>query len=256
MSRLSAGCLFAALGLVVPSLANAQGPIASCAPVCDPACNICPPAKQICTCTTLNPVVDTRYHKQQVVNYCDVKKTCYRQEQFCYTVPVTKYNCVTVDEGHYQTIWVPKPVVKQIPRTEYQQRTGCRTVPYEVTQKVPQVSTICVPEHRVRYVPGPSCTSVRAVPGCAAPCGPVSPGPISPPAAAAPCHSCTDRHASAGPTPDPSYYDSQASAGGYPGHRVADRNWEDDEPSFKTALQSSPSYARAPSSAMVWQTRR
>jgi hypothetical protein len=166
---------------------------------------------------------------------------------------VTKYNCVTVDEGHYQTIWVPKPVAKQIPRTEYQQRVGCRTVPYEVTQKVPQVSTICVPEHRVRYVPGGTCTSERTVPNCAVPCGTVSTPPMmGPPAAAAPCHSCTANARGMGPTPDPSFLDTP-SAGGHPRHHVADR--DDDGPSFKTALQS-PSYARAPSSAMVWQTRR
>jgi hypothetical protein len=248
MKKLSAGCLFfAALGMAMPSLLCAQGPRAGCDPP------LCPPAKQICTCTTLNPVVETRYHKQQVVNYCDVKKTCYRQEQFCYTVPVTKVDCVTVDEGCYKTIWVPKPVVKQVPRTEYQQRVGCRNVPYEVCQKVPQVSTICVPEHRVRYVPGGTCTSERSVPNCNAPCG----APGVPPMTGSPsgtCHSCLANARGMGPTPDPSFLDPP-SAGDYPRRRLAERDWNDDEPSFKTALQS-PSYTQAPSSALVWQTRR
>lgn len=255
MKKLSAGCLFfVALGAIFPALAAAQGPVAACGPSCAPSCDpICPPAKQICTCTTLNPIVDTRYHKQQVVNYVDMKKTCYRKEQFCYNVPVTKYDCVTVDEGCYKTIWVPKPVTKQIPRTEYQQRVGCRTVPYEVCQKVPQVSTICVPEHRVRYVPGGSCTSVREVPGCAAPCEPVS---MAPPTGAAPCPTCTaSRSPGYGPVPDPSFHDSPSHASGYPRHQSASRDWDDRAPSFKTALRS-PSDVRAPSSAVVWQTRR
>jgi hypothetical protein len=172
MSKLSAGCTpLAAFCLISPFAAQAQGP-AACGPNCAP--DICPPSKQICTCTTLNPIVETRFHKQQVVNYCDVKKTCYKNEQFCYTVPVTKMECVT------ETIMVPKQIVRQVPRTEYQQRVGNRKVPYTVTQKVPQVSTICVPEHRVRYVPGGTCSSVREVcppvcppagPGCAAPIG-------------------------------------------------------------------------------------
>jgi len=248
MSKFSVGGVLLALyGLAFPSMIWGQGPVAAC----DPSCAICPPAKQICTCTTLNPVVDTRYHKQQVVNYQDVKKTCYRQEQYSYCVPVTKFDCVTVDEGHYQTIWVPKPVVKQVPRTEYQQRVGCRTVPYEVTQRVPHVSTICVPEHRVRYVPGQTCTSVRQVGGCAAPCGPMPGVPsVVPPSGAAPCHSCTAQGNPHRPTPDPSFLDTPSSAG-RPGHRG--------QSSFVSQVDdyaTGAGYTRAPSSAMVWQTRR
>lgn len=205
MSKLSAGCtLFAAICLFNPLVAKAQGP-AACGPNCAP--DICPPSKQICTCTTLNPIVETRYHRQQVVNYADVQKTCYKNEQFCYTVPVTKFDCVTVDEGCYKTIWVPKKVVKQVPRTEYQQRVGNRTVPYTVTQKVPQVSTICVPEHRVRYVPGGTCSSVREIcppacppagPGCAAPIGAMPPGGPG-------CTNCNVGARPNGPMVDPSY---------------------------------------------------
>ena len=74
------------------------------------------------------------------MGYHQVCKTCYRQEQYCVNVPVTKFNCVTVDEGCYKMVWCPRPVVKQIPYTEYHQQVCSRCVPYTVTQCVPHVT--------------------------------------------------------------------------------------------------------------------
>jgi hypothetical protein len=93
------------------------------------------------------------------------------------TVPVTKVDCVTVDEGCYKMVWCPRPVTKQVPRVEYHQQVCCRTVPYTVSQRVPHVTTQCVPEYRVRYCPEthtffkPPCRPCPCCPpvGCGAP---------------------------------------------------------------------------------------
>jgi hypothetical protein len=74
------------------------------------------------------------------VTYKNVTRTEYRLQPYIQTVPVTTYTQVTVDEGQWHKIWVPKPVMKQIPQTVYQQQTTYRQVPYQVTQRIPQVS--------------------------------------------------------------------------------------------------------------------
>lgn len=244
MSKLSAGCtLLAAICLINSSIARAQGPACG-------APEICPPSKQICTCTTLNPIVETRYHKQQVVNYADVKKTCYKNEQFCYQVPVTKYECVT------ETIMVPKQVVRQVPRTEYQQRVGNRKVPYTVTQKVPQVSTICVPEHRVRYVPGGTCSSVREVcppvcppagPGCAAPIG------AMPPAGGPGCTSCMTGNA---PMPNHSFAQAPSHGGQFTTVPTRGHDYNEQYASNGPRHRGATAMTRTPTAAMVSPARR
>jgi hypothetical protein len=175
------------VGLVQPGTLLAD-PGCGCPPPCAPAtcCMPCPcPPPDVCTCTTYKPVCDTCYHQQPVVSYHDVCRTCYRQEPYCVTVPVTKVDCVTVDEGCYKMVWCPRPVVKQIPRVEYHQQMCCRTVPYTVSQRVPHVMTQIVPEYRVRYCPEthtflkPPC---RPCCPCPCPCPPAGcgvPGPYT-----------------------------------------------------------------------------
>jgi hypothetical protein len=86
-----------------------------------------------CLETTLVP-------RQQVI-YQDVQETRYRQETMMQQVPVTQYRNVTVDEGRYQMVWVPRVVTKQIPETVYEQRTVSRMVPYQTVTRIPQVRT-------------------------------------------------------------------------------------------------------------------
>ncbi len=177
-------------GCVAPPVQSCGAPATCCAPptCCPPApcCAPCPPP-DICTCTTFKPVCDTTYRTQQCVGYHQVCKTCYRQEPYCVTVPVTKVNCVTVDEGCYKMVWCPRPVVKQIPYTEYHQQVCSRTVPYTVTQCVPHVTTQVIPECHVRYVP---CTHTYLKPPCV-PCAPCSCCPTAAPTCGArsPCRS-------------------------------------------------------------------
>lgn len=106
----------------------------TCAPrphfLCPFRCLTCPPPA--CPCPTVAP---------PQVSYQDVVETRYRNEQVVQQVPVTRLRNVTVDEGHYQTVWVPRPVTKQVAETVLEQRVGTRTVPYQVIRRVPQSST-------------------------------------------------------------------------------------------------------------------
>jgi len=203
-------------------------------------CATCTQPRRRCTCTTFTPVVETCYRKEQCVTCQHVKKTVYRRVPQIETVPVTKIDCVTVDEGGYQMVWVPKFVTKQVPRTEYQQRVTCKTVAQEVTCKVPVVQTRLVPEQRIRCVPQTvTCPTQGCVspptPGCAAPAYPYVP-PVSSLSSEAP----------APPAPDPRYLETPAAHGPY----------ED----FSEGISLSPDAAistapRRPTAASVWQVR-
>src|SRR5262249_3151416 len=69
------------------------------------------------------------------------------------TVPTTVVENVTVDEGSYQTVWVPRLTTKAVARTAYQTRTAYRTTPYQVAHRISEYATQTVPYQTVRYVP-------------------------------------------------------------------------------------------------------
>lgn len=116
------------------------------------------PAQQ----TSYQPVIETQYVQQPTVTYRDVVETQYRTEPVSQTVPVTTYENVSVDEGSYQSVWVPRMVTKQVPRVGYQTQTSYRQVPYQVSRRVPEYGTQSVPTQTVRYVP-----STTGVQNCA-----------------------------------------------------------------------------------------
>lgn len=128
------------------------------------ACNSCRSCQvNPCRCQTTRAIpVQTQFTPQvqttPVVTYCDVARTEYRLQAQRVTVPVTVQQTVTVDEGGWQKIWVPKLVSKQVPTTAYQQQIVYRQVPYQVTQRVPQVSyqttTRMVPQYTRSVVSG------------------------------------------------------------------------------------------------------
>lgn len=120
-----------------------------------------PPMIQAVPQTTYEPVYETQYRPQQIVTNRPVLETQYRTESYVENVPVTRYDNITVDEGHYAQIWVPKMVTKQVPKTVMEQRTNCRTVPVQVQKCVSEVSTKMVPYQSVRYVAKQTC-----VPSC------------------------------------------------------------------------------------------
>ena len=128
--------------------------------------------------TQMRPVMETQYRQEQYTVYRDVPRTDYRVEQQAITVPVTSYRQVTVDEGNYQQVWVPKMVSKMVPQTAYQQQMVCKTVPVQTTQRVAEVATRTVPVQSVRYVPQ-TYQTVTMQPACGT-CttGAIAPGAI------------------------------------------------------------------------------
>ena len=134
---------------------------------------IIPAAPLMIPQTTMQPVYETKYCPQRVVTNRTVVETQYRAEAYTETVPIQTTENVTVDEGHWQQVWVAKPVTKQICKTAYTQRTACRTVPQQVTRVIPEVSTTMVPVQTVRYVARQTC-----VPACppSNPCPPSTVG--------------------------------------------------------------------------------
>lgn len=83
---------------------------------------------------------------QPVTTYMNVPKTVMRQEAVQVQVPTTTYQQVTVDEGGYQQVWVPRMVTKNVPQTVMQTQIQYRQVPQTVMERVPQVSTQWLPQ--------------------------------------------------------------------------------------------------------------
>lgn len=146
---ITGGLLSAALALAAPSTGQAQFP--------PPACGTCAgsyglPAAS-CACSTLQPTFETSFRQENVLTYQDVTRVGLRQETHVANVPVTSFEQVTVDEGNYQMVWVPKPVTKTIARTTLEPRLAQRAVPYAWTERVPQLTTRVVPQQTVRLMP-------------------------------------------------------------------------------------------------------
>ena len=94
---------------------------------------------------------------QQIITYRDVPKTIMRQEAVQVQVPMTTYKQVTMDEGGYQQVWVPRMVTKNVPQTVMQTQVQYRQVPQTVLERVPQVTTQWVPQQTVQQVAAPVC---------------------------------------------------------------------------------------------------
>lgn len=143
------GMLLAVLGLISVGLVAKP----ASAQLFSRGCNNCQRPVAHCNCQAQQPVVETQMVPQQVTTYRNEVITQYRQEAYSQNVPVTTYRDVVVDEGSYQTVYVPKHVTKRIPQVSYQQQVAYRSVPYQVTRQVPQVTTQMVARQSVRYQP-------------------------------------------------------------------------------------------------------
>lgn len=143
------GLLLTALTTACPSPAEAQ----LCRHVLGSCCRTCTLPPSTCTCTTFQPVVETRFRQENIVTYQDVTRVGVRQETQIENVPITTFDQVTVDEGGYQMVWVPKPVTKTVARTTIQPRLSQRAVPFAYQQRVPQIATRLVPQQTVRLAP-------------------------------------------------------------------------------------------------------
>jgi hypothetical protein len=109
-------------------------------------------AQANCTISQTRPVVTTQLRPQAVTTFRDVTETQMQQKQVVENVPVTTTKNVTVDEGGFQMVWVPKPVTKQVAETTVQQQVKTVSVPVQVTRRVPQMATQMVPVQSVQYV--------------------------------------------------------------------------------------------------------
>ncbi len=115
---------------------------------------------------------------QQIITYRDVPKTIMRQEAVQVQMPTTTYKQVTMDEGGYQQVWVPRMVTKNVPQTVMQTQVQYRQVPQTVMERVPQVTTQWVPQQTVQQVAAPACGQSLAFSG--------SPYPIATPTTVTP----------------------------------------------------------------------
>lgn len=159
--QLSNWALFAAtLGVIAPASVLAQ-----VFPIHQPGCcQTCTQPVAACQCARTRAVVQTQLRPQQVTTMQCVTETHVRQEVYTERVPVTTTKTVTVDEGGYQMVWVPKPVTKQIAETTCVTQTKTRAVPYQVTRAVPQTVTRMVPYQTVHHVTEVVPTAMVAAP--------------------------------------------------------------------------------------------
>lgn len=121
-----------------------------------------------CTISQTRPVVTTQLRPQAVTTFCDVTETQVQQQQVVENVPITTTRNVTVDEGGYQMVWVPKPVTKQVAETTIQRQVKTVSVPVQVTRRVPTMTTQMVPVQSVQLVTEevPVQTMAVAAPAC------------------------------------------------------------------------------------------
>ena len=139
MDRTLLSCItLAGLASMIPTVAKAQ--------CCDR------PGPMNCTISQTRSVVTTQLRPQQVTTFCDVTETQVQHRQVVENIPVTTCKNVTVDEGGYQMVWVPKPVTKQVAQTTVRQQVKTVAVPVQVTRRVPQMATQMVPVQSVQYV--------------------------------------------------------------------------------------------------------
>jgi hypothetical protein len=216
------------------------------------------PVAQSCTktCTTVHPVVETRYRQENFMTCRTECRSACRQEAYCETVPTTCIENVTRDEGCYQMVWVPKPVTRQVAKTVYQQRTAYRSVPYQYTVQVPQMNTRVVPEQSVRYVQRTQTFVEPMQPTCAQPLfGPAPqaaayPPPITPNCAVPDC-----AVPQVAPTPVSSL---PAQHAGNSWTQVPQRAAAEENPQGANYMPVSTAQfqQRVPSAAAVWQTPR
>src|SRR5258708_10009070 len=117
---------------VVPNPVKAGGRNCGCQ-TCRQPCGHCNCQAPSTPQTAYQPVVETQYAQQPVLQQRDIVETEYRNETVLETVPATVVENVTVDEGSYQTVWVPRLTSRAVARTSYQTGTAYRTGPYQWT---------------------------------------------------------------------------------------------------------------------------
>ena len=258
---ISCGTLLLAISAGSAGVAEAQWglPCIDCCTTCA-APYVPPPVTQ----TYVQPVVSTQYRQQQQISYRDVSQTEYRQEAFYQSVPVTTYENVTVDEGGYQQVWVPKLVTKTVAKQGYQTQLSQRTVPYQVTRRIPEVTTQYIPEQRISYQtsyttsylpPVYTTYNTALLPPLTTPI--VAAAPISAPIASTPSPPRTADSGSLAPVPDPEFDEAGNSLSASRTTTIPRRSASNDRyDGYRGSAQTASKFVPAPSAAMVWQTPR
>jgi hypothetical protein len=221
--------------------------------------------------TAYQPVIETQYAQQPVLQQRDVLTTEYRTEPVTETVPATVVENMLVDEGSFQTVWVPRLTTKAIARTTYQSRTSYRTVPYQVSRRISEYGMQTVPYQTVRHIPTTgSSLSYSGSPGLStaflppiysgspivsgssptlASSSPIFPTPSS---SIYPVPSTSAIATSAGSlVPEPRYADTPATP---IKPRSASNTGRSSD--FRSADRGTSLFVPAPSAALVWQTPR
>ena len=219
-----------------------------------------PPAPVCAQCTTYQPVVETRVRAEPTFVVGAQPRIGYRTTADVTSVPVTTFRNVTVDEGQYQMVWVPRPVTRQIAETAMQPQLSYRTEPFVYAEPVAQMATRLVPEQTVRYVP-----RTQVVLGGPLPV-PASVAILMPVQSPRPAIAGTPagQTAAAGPIPDPAFATSPGQ-GSSQWTIVSSRGTE--LPQYPVSTPGNTDYevlpvqalvpgesVKAPSAAIVWQT--
>jgi len=153
MNRTLVNCLaLAGLASIIPANVDAQCRKCAQQQAMMPPVVPMAAAPANCTISQTRPVVTTQLRPQAVTTFRDVTETQMQQKQVVENVPVTTTKNVTVDEGGFQMVWVPKPVTRQVAETTVQQQVKTVAVPVQVTRRVPQMATQMVPVQSVQYV--------------------------------------------------------------------------------------------------------
>ncbi len=184
--------------------------------------------------------------------------TEYRTEPIVETVPATVVENVVVDEGSYQTVWVPRVTTKAVARTTYQARTSYRTVPYQVTRRVSEYGTQTVQNfsttgNTLAYSTTPGYASAGLPPlyGTSPTIAGTYPTLAGSPIYPTPVAAFAGTGSAAGLVPDARYADAPVTPITPRSASTADRYYDS-----RTADRSSSLFVPAPSAAQVWQTPR
>ncbi len=111
-----------------------------CGPLHTP-CSSCPPVATVAPCGTCAPAF---------VSYQAIPQLHYQRQAVIQQVPVTSYQQITVDEGSYQMVWVPRPVTRTVAQTFLQPQIAYRDVAVQTHQIIAHVQPPLVP-HGVAY---------------------------------------------------------------------------------------------------------
>lgn len=242
-----------------PGVPSAPLPVPHAPVFAPPAGMMVPSAAPCAPCGAMLPQGAMSLRPEMMTVMQPVTRTEIHQEAYTVDVPVTTYRQVTVDEGGYQQVWVPKLVTKSVPETVVQKEVRYRTVERQVTQNFPQTITRLVPQQMQAMTPPPPTaspagpvatpTGSSARPATTPAEGIIVPSPYSPPPAGQ--NSTADAQASTSDHASQWRKVPQKVTESAPSSSVELQSFERQEPSAPRRLFSPV----PPTAATVWQAQ-